>query len=116
MPEREGLNCAFFRNSIVFCHFIRKKRSLVIPDAGDDVKPFLRQSVAVVMFLREVDTESIVLRLVPAGDDVQTKPPFTQLIGSCQLLGGNHGMNKCRVNCSENVYPLWYARVDRLPR
>jgi len=37
-----------------------------------------------------LDPEHRELALVPADDDVQSEPPFADVIGGDHLLGGNH--------------------------
>jgi len=45
--------------------------AIVIPDSRDEIEPLLRKLIAVCVFLGQIDAESVVLGLVPAGDDIQ---------------------------------------------
>jgi hypothetical protein len=76
----------------------------MIPNARRHVEPFLCQAVAVRMFLRKIDTEGIVFRLVPTGHHIQTQSTATQLIRSGKLLGSYHRVDKRRMHRGKNIY------------
>src|SRR5208283_2581447 len=91
-------------------------RTVVVPDGLDHVEPLLREGVAVFVLLRQIDAEGIVLGLVPPGDDVETEAPVAELVGSGELLGGDHGMNERRVDGSEDIDPLRVRQQTGRPR
>ena len=59
------------------------------PEALDDLPPLLGVGVAVVVVLRQLDAHRVVLRLVPAGDDVEPCPAAADLIDGGHLLRGD---------------------------
>ena len=59
------------------------------PEPLDDLPPLLRVGVTVVVVLRQVDAHRVVLRLVPAGDDVEPGAAAADLVDGGHLLRGD---------------------------
>ena len=73
------------------------------PECLDDVEPFLRVAVACLVIVGERQSERFILRLVPAGDDVEADAAAADLVHGCQLLGDNDWMVGGGVDGGEDI-------------
>ena len=78
----------------------------MVPDASNEIEPFLRQLITVHVLLRQIDAEGVIFRLVPAGHNIQAQPSVTELIGSRKLLRRHQRMNKGCMYRRKNIDPL----------
>ena len=69
------------------------------------MNPFLGIAIPVVVIL-EFDAEHAEFRRVPAGDDIQAKPPATNMVGRDHLLGRENGIDEGDVDRAEGSYAL----------
>ena len=71
------------------------------PDHLDDVDPFLRIFVAVLV-LALLDAEHVELALVPADHDVEPEAALADVVGGDHFLGGDDGIEDRRVHGAEH--------------
>ena len=86
------------------------------PEALDDLPPFLRIGVAVVVVLRQVDAHRVVLGLVPAGDDVEAGAAAADLVDGGHLLGGDERVVERGVDRGEDEDALRLGEQPRCER
>jgi len=72
------------------------------PQPADDLPPLLCHRVAIVVVLGKVDAHRVVLRLVPAGDDIQARPSPPDLVDGRHRLGRHDGMVESGVDSGEH--------------
>ena len=76
------------------------------PERPHDVPPLLRHRVAVVVVLRQVDAHRVVLRLVPAGDDVEPRAATADLVDGRHRLRRHDGVVERGVDRRERDHAL----------
>src|SRR5208337_1902127 len=83
-------------------------------DHLDDVDPFLRVLVALLMVALP-DPEHLELTLVPSHDDIQSETPLADMVGSDHLLGGNDRIEERRMHGTEYRDALGRGEQPRCP-